>query len=114
MKALHENCKKLDFTGLISVNGGYNTYAGSSVRGSYVNGIPVDSSASETTKSGGGYARMGFPGEICGYSFTHNPELAPLYAAIREAYAAYVQSSATGIGFQENYSILCGLVSRKY
>ena len=114
MKALHENCRKLDFTGLISVNGGYSAYASKSVSVSHVNGVSVDDSTNKTAESGGGYAHMGFPGDICGYSFTHNPELAPLYAAIREAYAAYVQSSATGIGFQENYSILCGLVSRKY
>ena len=113
MKTLHEECKKLDFTGLISVNGGYNATSSPTVRVAQVNGVNVEDLPNKPVKSEGNFF-ISYPATIYGYSFTHNPELAPHYAAIREAYAAYAQSSVTGIGFQENYSILCGLVNRKY
>jgi len=116
MKTLHEECKRLDFTGLISVNGGYNaSYAATSaVRISPYYGLPIDVSPYTLVASGGGKCAKGFPGDLNGYPYTHNPELAPIYAAIREAYAAYSQSCVGGSGFQGNYSILCGLVSRNY
>ncbi|MBQ5999649.1 MAG: hypothetical protein IJL70_09310 [Treponema sp.] len=114
MKTLHEECKKLDFTGLISVNGGYNATSSTTVRVAQVNGVNVEDLPNKPVESEGSYSITSYPANIYGYSFTHNPELAPHYAAIREAYSAYEQSCISGIGFQENYSILCGLVSRKY